>query len=1343
MVNKLTVCSAVITLLLVLIGAFAVSEQPPMEITTDEQTPSEIQQDPAIDDPEEMELDELDEDELPDDVDIEELLDEDIDEEPVIDTDTFTLKVSGQQSWGIRLGFGDRRALRAVGLSPGVPTLEQSLRADIEGTALGFLTLEASFNDQLGPGFQHLAIKLDHGPWTGELGDFSAGVPELGVYDKKLLGTRLTYTGDGFTVTGVAAREQGISEERVFRGRSADAEDQFSYRDPDRPGERAPYRASVLGVYHIELRRPYVEGFSELTLSFPEDEELTEFLTRYDLGYLEEVIGPEPERKVDSGNITVLSDEGEDILLLRNEPRTLLRRRVRDAIDEYNERHGLTDEDRKRYPFVSGSELEEEFLGALEERSTFLMDEETYPPEDLSRRRYLILRQGDVIEGTLQVQVRRPGDERFLPGDDPALADYDWTLFSEEGVLRMDFPEDFYRENAGLRAEYEYRREGNVFALGLSVVPDSERAYVNGRRLTRDQDYTIDYESGMLILFSPLAADEELRVEFERQRGELGVAADYERGVFAVTLSVPGFEGLEIALAQAADVGRPRPDTPTMPSTHSVVGMRLTGDLGGWDYKFTLGGSENVYPPGEDMRIPGPNEMNAVVSAKGGGVEYAVFGHRNGLTVYDGRDYSHYGAASVGGRIVRDLLALTDSLLVASDAGLTLVHLTHEAPFDRVGSWVRLRPDRPGVGFPSEDVVALAQGGGKIYAAEPESVAYVPLEKMERPDAWERWPVPPDSGDPTALLWADDNLYLGTESGLYRRNEDDADWERVTAVSGEVHDLLWHEGELFVATRRGVRVIRDGRGAGWIARDDKILSLAVFDGSLWYAGPAGLWRQDDLQPTVDVPLRAIGPARGALWAAGTADQEHRLDLWRVRDEAELLPPEETDIEGRDVGKFRDPDEVHTARGITGGMVLSRQMGDWELQVDASSRWPGYLEIGRSVGADDHGLGFSLHYDGDNPWSGRIQGRWELSQLDADPRGALTSRFDLGWSDGASYTLRLTPRLRGDGLLGTDRLDTGYRLSATWPGDEWSGGIVIAGDARLPETTTSGKLEAKTTVNPLPVVAIDLEAFRPYASDGATGDQGADFTLRWSDSGAGLAWSATWRENLRHKLETEDVRWERSIQGTLRWGELTFGAVKWTPQLRLTWEDTQREDKAQAQLTGGLNFGDSVMQLGATVAHGYRPATERTERSLSTNVQWEYRGWPTLTPSLRWQGSWQLLTHPAYDEPVLDERHDLRGQLDWEFEEGWRNRLEFSYRTRDATLEIKNSLSIPTDWGTATVESKAEWRRGTLEGTASASSSWRLADMWSARFSLGYAMSWRPGDAPAHGIHAGASLTASF
>ncbi len=1323
--------------------------------------------------------------ELPDEEPaVEDVLDEDPDEpdevERVVETDDFTLEISGRQTFGLRMGFGSSEALRGVGLTPGVPTLDQSLRADIKGTALGFLTLEASFDDSKGAAFQDLVIRMDRPPWSGVLGDLSAGDAELGMLSKQFLGAELTYTSDEYTVSGMFAREQGISETRTFRGESATAEKRFSYLDPDDPRDPAPYGESVLGLYYYRLRVPFVEGFSEVELTFRVDEGLESFLRRYDLGYLVEGFQAAPIKPLASGAFWVLDDDG-DVLLLRSTPEVLLRRRIRDAISDYNTREGLPEEDRKRYPFVEGSELEQEFLDGLTGYAHLEVDEERYQFADARRKRYISLGERDVIEGSLELTVRRPGQQRFRPIDDPALGDYDYKLFPERGVVRLDFPDRFFEENAGLRARYDYKREGNVFQLGLSVIPGSERVFVDGERLQRGTEYTIDYEVGMLILFAALGADQELRVEFERQRGALGVPTEYERGTVAFSFSVPGSDNLEGLLARASDVGRPRPESPTMPNTHTVGGLRLSGDVGGWDYELVMAGSQNVFPPWDNERLALPNRINVIAEAEGLDTDYTVFGHQSGLTVYDGAAFHHYGAREgLGGKEVRDLLALSNQLLVATDEGLTVVDLSEESPFDRVASWSRLRREQ---GLPGDEAFVLARGPEHVYVVTEDSLAWFSPADATETDEWSFGDLPTDV-DPAALLWAEDRLYMGTDAGLYAWDGDS--WQaHVAEIRTAVHDLARLEGALYVATSYGVREVRGGEEVDIHRRNDEFLSLSARHGRLWMAGPEGLYRLDRPEPVLDEPLTAVGPGDDALWAGGTADDEFALDLWRIEaGEARRFPEEETRIEGQDLGRFEDIPRIgHTAVGFAGKLALSREVGDWSWQVALSSRGSDYQEIGStrdgavhraelsltqggdgpwkwgftaSTGwtedtpgagnfSDTHRIGFTADYDGDNDWSGGVRAHWEVSDARDEPTSVLAGRLDASWAPGPTYSLRLTPRLPSDGLFAPSVLESGYRLGAEFPGDTWSGKLSLSGDLRAPDWRTSGKLEAATKVVPFSGWTFELSGFRPYRTDGRPGDQGADLTVRWEEEIDLLRWTVTWNESLRNRIGREELRWERSASTDFRWSRIELGELDFRPRLRLTYGHTARETSGQARLTGDIRLTDTRFDVSATVGQAFRPAIERTQRTISGSIKWSYTGWTGLTPSLEWQGSWELLMHPRYDDRLTEE-HDLSGKLVLEPEDAdWTNELSLRYRGRDGSYTLSNRLSMPTDWGTLSGHADATWKDGHLQGSVSTTGGWAVGDMWRLNAELGYTMSARPQveDTVHHGFYGGLFITATF
>lgn len=1242
----------------------------------------------------------------------------------------FSVTITGQQVWTVRLGFGDPESLAPMNLVPGQPTLKQTFWADITGTALDVLTLEAHLDSRLGAAFQSFVLRLDRDPWHGELGNFSVGEGEPWVYNKQMIGVRLCYQGPNMAVGGTMALPQGISESRLFRGQVGEAEVTFSYEDPELPWVSAPYRRHIEGLYFWELRAPYVEGFSEPSLALEISQGLWDLLEEYGLGYLRGVIAE--ASPLASGSFLVLRDGG-DMFLLRTEPGQLLRQRIREKIDEYNT--DLPEEEKKSYPFVEGSDLERAFLAELSDFARVEMDDEVYPFAQATRRRYLYLGERDVIEGSLELQVRLPGEEEFRPITDPALGGFSWTLFPDEGILRMDFPEEFFREGAALRASFEYRLAGNVIMLGPSVVPGSERVYLNGRLCTRGTDYTIDYETGVLVLLVPLSAEDELRVDFERPRGGLGGYTEYEQRFYGLTLSVPGMDGMEVSIFRAADAGRPRPESRTMPNTHTVAGVRFLGEMGGWDYHLSIGGAQNVFPPGQNERIALPNRINTIVQVEAPDGPYTVFGHQNGLTVYHQGAFSSHGSAQgLGGRAVNDLLGLGDRLLCATDAGLTVIRLWGEAPFDRVDSWVRLYEED---GLPGEEVLALAFGEEEVFLATERAVAAFAPSVAESPDRWQTFPLP-TGAHPKQLIWAEGTLYLGTEEGLYARHGDV--WDPVPGVPGPVYDLAWAEGMLYVANDLGIRVLRLEVGSGWIAYGEPVYALALGPGkTLWYGSQSGAFREGDPEPVVAGTFTALGGGPDGLWGGGVADQDFHLDLWRLDPAPHRFPPEETELEGRDLGHFRNiPAEEHTAQGLVGDLSFSRKLGDWKWSVVLGTRWPGYQEIGSTARSDSHGVGVSVTYQGKGPMTSTLGFAWDMVDLSTDPHGQLSGQLWFGWSGGPTLSLGLNPVLTWK--QGGPDLKLAYRTGISWSG-LLRGNLSLSGDLTGPQWYTAGRLDGTLTLGPISGLTLELRGLRPFRTSGYPGDEELRFTTSWTEGIGFLSLDASWEEVLRHRPLTGEWRRESAARVDLRFGSWSLALGQFVPRTTFRYQRTPAESRWEVQGSGQLKIGPQSWQLGVTLGQGFRPATERSDRALSLTLQWDWGGSQGVRPSLRWQRNLRWLSHPLYGEQLTDTQEAVLAIV--MAAAPWRDELSLTYKGEKNSWDLTNRLSWPLGFGTLSANTSVTWKGGELGGRVAGQLRGPLAKGWDLGGEVGYTFGLHPEHPFRQGFYGELSLIASF
>lgn len=1214
-------------------------------------------------------------------------------------SETFTLRVTGQKTWGLRLGFGDPALLSLEKLEPGGFTLTQSLWAQIEGTVLDFLTIRASFNDQLGPGFQDFLVIVDRKPWYAELGRFVVGGEgdALGVYNKRVLGARVALGREGVNLSGLVARLEGISESLTFQGEVAQAERTFAYEDPREPWLPAPYHLSLEGLWFVELRLPFVEGFSKPVLRFRTGSELQEFLSDWGLGYLAELVQKGPAWDLPSGAYLVVQDQAYT-LLFRQEPKVLLRNRILDLLDGYNAAQGLTGKDKKTYPFVVDSDLEGAFLAGLLGLTELRVDEETYPLGEAGRRRFLYLGEPNVREESLALSVRLPGEQDFRDINDPALSSFSYKLFAAEGVLRLDFPGDFFRPGAALHVRFEYARTAGVYFLGLAVLPGSERVYLNGELLARDKDYTVDYEVGLLTLFRAVGPRDVVRVDFERQRGALGVPVEYERYFLGATLEIGS---ARIGVYQAADLGTPSPTSRTMPNTHSVLALSWQGELGDWRYSARLGFSENVFPPDLGERIPAPNRVNAVAAVRLAEGEAVVFAHQNGITVYQNGRFANYGSGQgLAGRAALSLLPLPGGLLVGTESGLTVVDLTEPGALDKVRSWTRIyasdwnknRTER----ITGTKILALAQDGERVYMATEVELLAARYTEVTQPERWERRPLPP--GTPRALLWAGE-LLLGTTEGLFRWQE--GGWTEI--LWGEVFALLARPPELFVATTEGIRILRDGQGAGWLAYGEPVRALALWEDQVWYVTPSGVYREGEL--VVSGNFLVLGAAAGALWAGPQADGSFQMDLWQVAPTLQRFPQAQTKIDGRDLSHFSDPPREGRVRlGPSASLSLSRKLGDWEWRIGLYSQFPGYEEIGYASRTDAHGLSFSGRYARE-AWSLAVRGRADLAELTASPKLRLSGGVEGAWKGPWNFSFALNPTLLPSGRAPTLSLDFGVGLSAGG-NPAWSASL--SGKLSLPELYVAGSFGGKVSFTLWPGFSLALSWARPYRSRGAPGTETLTLSARLS-GGDGLAWNASWEERLSHPLGQPSWRQSRTLSGEVRlptwtqpWGKLAtrlVGALDMDPaELRL-----------RGNLSANLDFSPNLLQLTFGAEQSFRPASERTATTLTLTASWNSMAWQNVRPSLTYRHTWRLLTHPRYPSQVT-ESPSLEAQVTWELGGGNRNELRLTW-TPSAGMKAQDRLMWRTPWGPVQVESTLSWTAERLTGKVRLEGGLALAPQW--------------------------------
>ncbi|HDR06083.1 MAG TPA: hypothetical protein ENN88_00455, partial [Candidatus Coatesbacteria bacterium] len=94
---------------------------------------------------------------------------------------------------------------------------------------------------------------------------------------------------------------------------------------------------------------------------------------------------------------------------------------------------------------------------------------------------------------------------------------YPFRKPGEEGTDQDAYDESYSRRNHRYNIHVEYHSATAIRFLRPNIIPGSEEVTLNGRRLVRDVDYIIDYDSGYIEFLVPGAdaSDADLRIKYE------------------------------------------------------------------------------------------------------------------------------------------------------------------------------------------------------------------------------------------------------------------------------------------------------------------------------------------------------------------------------------------------------------------------------------------------------------------------------------------------------------------------------------------------------------------------------------------------------------------------------------------------------------------------------------------------------------------------------------------------------------------------------------------------------------------------------------------------------------
>jgi hypothetical protein len=1214
--------------------------------------------------------------------------------------ENYQLTLTGSKTWTVGYGIGDASGLARLGASAYQLSLDQSLAVDIKGEALSVLTINAHFNDQESSSMQTLTINLDTDNLKGVLGDFSlSGQQAFAVYNKKLKGLRLDYLRDETTLTGIVSQIEGISESQTFTGRTGHDEVLYAASYPDTPWITKPYQTNISGLYAYPLTAPYIVDFSEVNLEFVTTDALKGLLADYGLGYLYDDIATSPTVDVSASSYSVVTDESDiDNLILKSEPNALLRRYLTSAISTYNREHDLFDSDEyKTYPFNTGSEYELRFLYSLAEHVSLMVDGDSYVVADAVRHRFYYLGKTNIMEDSISVQISQDS-ETFLDISEPLFAGYSVNTYEGEGIIEFDFPSHFFENpDSAVLVSFDYSISGDVFNLGLSVVPASEKVYLNGELIVRDKDYSIDYDVGLLVLFSKIGDKDTIRIDYERSRGGLGSSAEYARNFYGAMLTLPVSPALtlDLSMLQAADSvtsSEDRETMHTMPNTHTVSGVAGTIDLDGFSAGFTVGYNNDVFPFDDNLRLSMPNQISSIVVAG----DYTIVASLNGLSVGLGDEWTAYGAASgLSGSRVYTMARDGENIYFGTSSGLSQLKLVGEAPFDQVGNWKRYYTDD---GLPDVAVHSLLVSDGILYLGTEGGIAVVPTESLDDFASYRNYNSDAFS-TVYALAMSEDELYVGTDSGLFTLDFDNGRFEHVSETVGEkVNALLASNGNIYIASSNGLGLMRGNKGAiSWIFENGPVYAVCLNNDDIYYGTNDGLYNGDTIiSKTEGMAITAIGRAPdGALWAGCRADSDYYMEVLVIKDRtSKRFDNYDLHLDGHDNFRFKDiPALDHTDTGVLVRASFNRSVDSYKLSGSFELVQPTFTSIGRTSRSDSTGWilngSFNVSDGVDLVISHSF---YEIDYRTEDPRNTLENRASLSIDLGVHADISISQSLVNDDFLvpGFERSTIGYALSLSdrllsdslslslgWT-DSFYGGN--EGSSTPRQNRLSGSVDWSIT----PEVRIRGNWARPM-SFGLTGASGSE---KWSVTGSvkhsftGFSADFAYKVDGAHNLADDNIDIAQTADLDVRVFSFSISDFRLTPRLTL---DANKEG-GMIVLGGQASLQATVSDVSAngSVARdvsGYGQDREQIKDRISASLA--YTGIPDFKPNLSYSQNSSLVTYRGESRGTTT--MTLTGSLSWTPPDGSRDTLRLSARsssgssqTNDLTITLNNTYTFTTD-----------------------------------------------------------------
>ncbi|MFQ6067351.1 MAG: hypothetical protein ACE5K3_08750, partial [bacterium] len=378
------------------------------------------------------------------------------------------------------------------------------------------------------------------------LGDLQLGWPdtEFLAYNKSLFGARVTAKKGQFNLMGIGSVSKGTSESKTFTGKTT-----FEKKEiPDTSYLKRRYYLTCFDPTHLPLTSQSLEVYLDDQDGANNETSLKLTVTGEDgdtyTGYFD------------------LQYPGEDYLWDSREGIIRFHRSIEEnfviAIS-YRDKDGI------RYP-ISGYRMIKKqqdlvYIEKYELRNYYYLGGQKIRREDFT---LLIF---------------------DLNGHD-LTSNYEFEIDYDFGILKFTHPlppfPDAYPPNP--IHEYtiytEYQHSVDVYLLHPDIVPGSEVVWMDGRRLTKEVDYLIDYSSGFLTFLDPARITEatKIRVDYEWIPFMGGKAA-----ILGVRASWVPHERVSLGstfLSQSSPRVNQPPQVGSSPASHQAIGLDTQFNFG-------------------------------------------------------------------------------------------------------------------------------------------------------------------------------------------------------------------------------------------------------------------------------------------------------------------------------------------------------------------------------------------------------------------------------------------------------------------------------------------------------------------------------------------------------------------------------------------------------------------------------------------------------------------------------------------------------------------------------------------------------------------------------------------